>query len=213
MTVLLESLTTLTSLKELDLSDNGLGCQVTMGDDRISDVDAMSQFMMKLFSLAELKQLEKLNLSHNQLGRCFTPNSAWKVKDMNVKNVDLSRNRLNVQQAVGFVSPMKKLRKLNLSANRLCEDISSLLQAVPNVTDLNLSMNSLGEGVAVSVAKALEKYPKIFERLKSLNLSLNQIPPEQMCQLKQKCSGKSFRVKLMYLDDGLPVDEGDCECE
>ncbi|KAI5593650.1 hypothetical protein BDE02_03G027600 [Populus trichocarpa] len=146
---ILSCLTGLSTLKSLDLSDNGL----TFGSGGF-----------KVFS-SRLKKLESLHLSSNQCNDSIFPSLTG---FSSLKFLDLSYNQLTGSINSFQLQPMRlgKLENLDLSFNRLNSSILSILSGLSSLKSLDLSFNMLtGSGFEI-ISSHLGK-------LENLDLSYN----------------------------------------
>lgn len=71
-----------------------------------------------------------------------------------------------------YLKTVKKIKGLKLVKNKLTnEGLNKILELIPNVTNLNLSFNQLGDDAMISL---LDNRPKI-PYLRIINLSNNKI--------------------------------------
>ena len=110
------------------------------------------------------RQLEKVNLSNNQIGILKLENLD-NNKFESLIELDLSQNRIKEIQ-IDYFRVFPHLRKLNLSANTLSDLENVFTQGLRNLVDLDLSQTDIDDKVLRQI--------KALVNLEKLNLSSNK---------------------------------------
>jgi len=160
----LSSLTKLTQLTNLDLSECNIGEQGTI---------AVAK------SLANLPQLSSLNLTNNNIeeqGAIALAKSLTNLTQLN--RLNLFGNNIGEQGAIALSQPLAnlpQLTELNLWHNSIGEQgviaLSQPLANLPQLTKLDLGKNDIGEQDTFVLANSLANLPQ----LKVLSLDRNNI--------------------------------------
>jgi len=207
LSALPESLTQLTRLESLNLSNNELKVlPESLGQlTQLRSLDLSSNDLKALpESLGQLTQLQSLDISQNQLKAL--PGSLTKLT--NLRSLNVSQNELKaLPKTLGHLT---QLQSLNVS-NNLLKSLPSSLSELTGLKSLDLTRNeltALSESIGqlsqlTSLSLTLNKLSKLpmslgqLSRLESLRLSYNRLTelPESLGLLTQ--------LRVLILDENL----------
>ncbi|BDI19424.1 hypothetical protein ANSO36C_52260 [Nostoc cf. commune SO-36] len=164
-------------LKELDLSNNW----------STNDKEKLTEIPAEVF---ELKWLEVLNLSYNQLRTL--PEAIADLQQLT--SLNLSLNQLTTLPEA--IADLQQLTSLDLSSNQL-RTLPEAITDLQQLTSLNLSRNQL---------RTLPEAIANLQQLTSLNLSLNKLKilPETIANLQQLTSLGLSGNQLTTLPKAIP---------
>ena len=93
----------------------------------------------------------------------------------NLDTLDLTGYSLSDQSIIDvlrYLQPLKKIKGLKLVKNNLSnEGLNKIIEFIPNVTNLNLSFNGLGEDSLLTILSHRQQLPV----LRIINISNNKI--------------------------------------
>lgn len=175
----------LTSVKELDVSkiwlgqnhldelyDGGMIEQLTRLD--ISYNELGDAWLTKLFGQRDVSSMRWLNLWNTSLEGDFYEVIAREDPLPDIEHLDLGNNRLKSAHARALLEAgsFRQLRSMSFRSNSLGDDPEELsaLPALPNIEELNLWSNHLGNNGAIALANS-----PILSTLRSINLRHNYL--------------------------------------
>jgi Ran GTPase-activating protein (RanGAP) involved in mRNA processing and transport len=189
-------------LNELSLEKNGIGGVDMEGVHILGDI------------LLRMPSLETLNLSDNKLGvegaRILTTALPHLSR---ITNLDLSDNWLRAE-GMGLLAPVlaahNSLQTLNLGNNRLgAAGLPALTESglLGRLLDLSLEFNQLGDGIRAFSSALIAASESGPVRLRSLNLTSNQLRASGMAHLSS-CLPRLSELEDLNLTDNQMGPDG-----
>lgn len=175
----------------LDIKTLNLSTKLSMVEYKQDDINNKN-------AIETAKQNFKLLIHRFESGACA-----------NITNLDLSWNGLDNKYVIELAKMLKIknfITKLNLSWNNIDDITCGILAEIENITDLNLSNNSIEVDGAVALANMIKK----SNTLTSLNLWNNTIGTEGAKALEEGMKENNFIIRLDLTKTGVgqvPLDK------
>ncbi|KAL1224573.1 Leucine-rich repeat receptor-like serine/threonine-protein kinase SKM1 [Cardamine amara subsp. amara] len=183
------------SLERVRLQNNGLSGELPKGFTELQHInflDLSNNNLIGNISSWDMPQLEMLNLSKNNFS-CELPNLS---KSKKLKKLDLSRNRISGVVSLRFMT-FPELMDLDLSENEITGVVPSELSSCKNLVNLDLSHNNLTGEIPSSFSE--------FSVLSDLDLSCNQLSGEIPKNLGNIESLVQVNISHNLLHGSLPL--------
>ena len=215
--ILLEVLTTISTLKVLDLQSNGLTeevgnslASVIINNKQLEvlflDNNNISAGAMNIVkALKNINSLKMLGLNNNNLPKEISHELAGIIKsNCYLELLTLSSNNLQSSaiEILQHLTKISTLKVLNMGNNLIGEKAGEVLATVilynTALQQLYLSNDNLGEGI-LEVAQALQH----IISLESINLGNNNVPKEASCELALAIKSNKHLERLWLCDNNL----------
>ena len=216
-TVILQSLSTISTLKYLNINDNqiteeageALASAVMhnagLKELHLSGNNLGERMLIVAKALEHISSLRSLDMGNNYISKEVADKLALAIsanknlEEIRLYNSKLSSSATVVLQSLGTISTLKYL---NINDNQITEEASEALASVvmhnAGLKDLHLNGNNLGEGMLI-VAKALEH----ISSLRSLAMGNNYISKEVADKLALAISANENLEEIRLYDNKL----------
>ena len=209
-TVILQSLSTISTLKYLNLDNNQITeeagealASVILHNIRLEELHLNSNnlgegmiFVAK--SLQHISSIRSLDMGNNSLSKEVSSELALAItankclEKLYLCNTNLKYSAIVILQSLSMIS---KLKLINVENNEITEEAGEALASVilhnTGLEELDISGNNLGEGILI-VAKALQQ----TSSLKSLYLGNNNISKEVSNELALAITANKYLEKM-----------------